>query len=186
MALQQMRIHGNSVVMQFPGGKHVSPYTHGSQMDGVFDDTGRHIEWSDVVGLHDVDGVTFRGRRDNINFFFASVPTPALREDAAVTSAWGTYLRAKLTRVLIRFSTHEGVWIRRMRVFDGARDLMYPFEGGPRLTGPHSNDWVVNVNYFENPNPPEIFTGVCVVFDVKFDNDGDITFNSVGCDFLLS
>jgi hypothetical protein len=203
MALQQVWIHGNNVVMRFPGGKGDpmgSPYTPGHQMNGVPTiDSGSSapglIEWSDVVGLHGPEGVTFRGRGgQTTNQFFACVPTPAAQEDAAMTPTWGTYLRAGLARVLLRFKSDPGiVTITRMRVFDGANDYQYPFPRmssamGLGLTGDYSNTWLENINYFPNHNPlplSPLYTGVCIVFDVLFSAEGNITFNSVGCDFHL-
>ena len=176
MARQSMYIHGNSVVMEFPGGKGDpvgSPHTPTHQMNGVFDAEG-HIEWSDVVGLRRPGGVTFRGRAGQNNRFYACVPTPSWRDN----------VRATLARVAVKFKADPGVNIIGMLVTDGADVVPFPFP--PLVLGAdHSRSWDVNVNFFDTDHPPAILSGVAVVFDVSFATEGDITFCCVGCDFIV-
>ena len=178
MPRQAIYVHGNAVAMRFPGGKGDptgSPHTASHQMNGVFDrEIGGRIEWSDVVGLHRPHGVTYTGREHQTNTFFAVVPTPVWRDD----------VRAKLARVAVKFASDPGVSITGIHVSDGARDI--PFAFPPmRLGGDHSLTWEPNVNFFEHPSPPDIESCVCVVLDVSFDREGDITFCAVGCDFIV-
>jgi hypothetical protein len=178
MPRQAIYVHGNAVVMRYPGGKGDptgSPHTPNHQMNGVLDrDTGCKTEWSDVVGLHGPRGVTFAGRNRQTNTFYAVVPTPVWRDD----------VRAKLARVAIKFASDPGVVITGIRVSDGARDIPFTFPT-MRLGGDHSRDWEPNVNFFDNPSPPEIESCVCLIFDVSFDREGDITFCALGCDFIV-
>jgi hypothetical protein len=178
MARQAMYIHGNAVVMRYPGGKGDpvgSPHTAGRQMNGVVDpDTRTRIEWSDVVGLHTEAGAIFTGRTNQINRFYASIPTPVWRDD----------VRAKLARVAVLFSTTSGVNITGIRVFDASVQIPYGFPP-MSLGGNHCESWDANVNYFDHPNPPDIRSCVCIEFQVLFANEGDIKFCSVGCDFIV-
>jgi hypothetical protein len=187
MERQSVFVHGNAIVMQYPGGKGDpigSPHTPGHQMNGVSDpgEGGRRIEWSDILGLRSVSGVTFRGRRDQRNTFFVAVPTPAWREPVPNPTREG--VRAKLARVAVNFSAEPGVDIEALTVSDGPNVVPFPFpDDGVR--GYHSHTWERGINYFEPADPPEIGSCVCLAFRVYFGNEGDIQFNSVGCDFLV-
>jgi len=171
-----MWIHGNAVVMRFPGGKGDpggSPHTDTHQMNGVFAAEG-HIEWSDVVGLHRDGGVTFRGRASNSNTFMVPVPTPVLRDGA----------RASLAMVGIKFRMDPGVRVSALRVFDGPTDIGLPFPGMGIPPGDHRFTWIENINWFNHPGHT-IDSCVCLNFDVAFDREGDVEFCAIGCDFNL-
>lgn len=177
MARQAMWVHGNAVVMRFPGGKGDpigSPHTRGRQMNGVWDTAG-HIDWSDIVGLHRDAGVTFRGRAGNSNTFMVAVPTPV----------WRDGVRARLAMVGIKFKTDPGVTFTGLRVSDGPRDIGFPFPPMRGVGGAHCDTWDENVNWFNHPSQPEIESCVCINFDVSFDREGDVTFCAVGCDFIV-
>jgi hypothetical protein len=143
-------------------------------MNGVTDTAG-NIHWSDIVGLHRDGGVTFRGRAGNTNTFMVAVPTPVWRDGA----------RARLALVGMKFKTDPGVTFSGLRVFDGARDIGFPFPPMRGVGGDHCLTWEQNINWFNHPSQPEIETCVCVSFDVSFDREGDVTFCAVGCDFIV-
>ncbi len=177
MARQSMFVHGNSVVVKYPGGKGDpigGPHTGGHQMNGVSLNGEGRIEWSDVVGLRDVIGARFRGRNNQTNTFYASVPTPVYRDN----------VRARLARVAVNFSADPGVVIEGITVSDGARALPFPFPP-MALGGSHCNTWDANVNYFDHPSPPEIRSCIGLGFHVRFAEEGDIQFCVIGCDFLV-
>lgn len=187
MPRQSLFVHGSAVVMKYPGGKGDpigSPHTSGHQMNGVLEGRTR-IEWSDIVGLRDVMGVTFRGRDSQTNTFLVAVPTPVYRYEPPDTR---TAVRAKLARVAVNFHADPGVTIQRISVFDGARPIAFPFPP-MALGGNRSSTWDPNVNYFDHPAPidglPQISSCVGVGFDVLFANEGNIQFNVVGCDFIV-
>jgi hypothetical protein len=171
MARQAMWVHGNAAVVQYPGGKGdpvPGNHTPGHQMNGVWD-SGRHIEWSDVVGMHRGPGATFRGRAGNTNFFHFSIPSPC----------WRDGVRARLLMVGVKFDSSPCVIIRQIHLFDGA--IMLP-GFSPNVEGP-GDSWVPDRNYFVLPNPPELYGGLGVSFEVSFEQEGDITFYCVGADF---
>ena len=144
-------------------------------MNGVLAAEG-NIEWSEVVGLPGHDGMRFRGRRAQANWFYAAIPTPNLRDDVTTTSQWMSERRARLARVMVRYATDPEVTISGMRVFDGDRDTGFPFPSLP--SGP-------NFSFFEHPTPPEVGSCICVEFHVEFNAEGTILFSSVGCDFII-
>lgn len=79
MARQAIWVHGNAVVQRFSGGSGISPHVPAHQMDNVLE-SNRHTEWTDVVGMHRDNGVTFRGKANNTNTFHVSIPTPSWRD----------------------------------------------------------------------------------------------------------
>jgi hypothetical protein len=177
--IQSMYIHGSAVMLEYPGGKGDpigSPHSPHHQMDGVWDDEAVSlVEWSDVVGMRRPQGATFRGRRDNRNRFVAAIPTPT----------WHNGTFCALRRVALRCQIDPGLTISALQVFDGSRHVDWPFPGMGIPAGDHSLGWVQNINFFDRADGPQIQSGVCIAFDVRFDRDGNITFNAVGCDFEI-
>jgi hypothetical protein len=186
MPIQSIYVHGNTVTMRFPGGKGDpvgSPHTPSHQMNGATDpETRIPVEWSDIVGLRGLQGVTFRGRSGQTNAFYAVISTPVYRDENAALR--GDEVRARLARVGVKFNATSGVNITGMRIADGARQIPFPFPP-MSLGGDHSLTWDQNVNYFDHPAPPAIESCVCVEFQVRFSSEGNITFSAVGCDFVV-
>jgi hypothetical protein len=184
-----MFIHGNAVVVKYPGGNGLvgSPHTAGHQMNGVNEQNSR-INWSDIVGLRDVSGATFTGRENQTNTFFAAIPTPVWRAEGNDTRNGN---HAKLARVVVNFTTQPDVLIDKIHVSDGPRMVPFSFPLGGRavgyLTGEHSHTWQENTNYFDYPDAerPTITSCVGIAFEVLFRKQGDIQFNVIGCDFLI-
>ncbi len=186
MAIQSIYVHGNTIAMRFPGGKGDpvgSPHTATHQMNGATDtETRIPVEWSDIVGLRGLQGVTFRGRSGQTNAFYAVISTPVYRDENAALR--GDEVRARLARVGVKFNATSGVNITGMRIADGARQIPFPFPP-MSLGGDHSLTWDQNVNFFDHPAPPAIESCVCVEFQVRFSSEGDITFCAIGCDFIV-
>jgi hypothetical protein len=168
MARQAMWVHGNAVTLCYPGGGGISPYTPNRQMN-MAQESGNWIAWTDIVGLHRDEGVTFRGRFNATNKFMVSIPTPCWRDGA----------RAMLVMVGVIFESDVHVQITRIQVHDGRRQIKdIPMSN---LSG-NRPDLIGNVNRFDFPGI-EVFFGLNVTFDVFFSQEGNITFNAVGVDF---
>ncbi len=180
MIRQEMYIHGNAVTMRFPGGNGVvwSPHTEGSGMNGV-----GGVAWSDIVGLHQDFGVTYRGRAGQHNFFMVAIPTPCRRRDNGVLH------QALLDEVGFTFESDEGVEIQQVGVFDNrghVTDLpirsLDPSLHPPSLGGLNP-DFVLNRTLFAI-NPTAV-TAVALTFKVFFAQEGNITFFCAGATFQV-
>ena len=177
MARQSVFVHGNAVVMRFPGGKGDpvgSPHTSGHQMNGV-----NSVEWSDVVGFHQDFGVTFRGRRGQKNQFMVAIPSPS-----RLDGPHGFVEGASFT-----FSSDAGVLIKAVHLFDNRSPLLdlpillnplMTHVGDEGLSGDHSQ-FVDNVNSFVFAGHD--ITAVGMTFDVDFQVEGNITFFCAGATF---
>jgi hypothetical protein len=170
MPRQSIWVHGTATVAQFVGGIAItSPGTPGHEMQQV-----DRQSWTDIVGLPASDGMKFRGQAGKTNTFMIPIPTLVYRDG----------VRARLARVALKFVAESGVNIIALRIADGAREL--PFGFPPMsLGGDHSLTWDANVNYFENPAPPDIDTSVCIIVEVRFSQEGNITFCAAGCDVIV-
>jgi hypothetical protein len=166
-----MWVHGNAAQLQYPGGAGLvnSPNTPGHTMDQA-QEGGQGRPWTDIVGLPTGPGKTFRGRGGNDNWFHFSIPTPCWRD--------GT--RAELVMVGLLFTSDTAVPITGIMLFDGPRAV--PFElPSMNLSGRHV-DLVGNVNRFDFA-PQAMYYGLGISVNVRFTQDGQITFHTVGGDF---
>ena len=170
MTRQAMWVHGNAVVLRFPGGAGLSPYTSGHRMDGVLDG-GSHAAWTDITGMHRDGGVTFRGIGGNTNSFQVSIPTPCWRE----------FVRARLLMVALLFTSDAQAIINGIRLFDGPNQMPFSFTS-MNISGAHLG-LNSNVNRFDLPTPMNILWGLGITIDVNFTQDGEITFHALGADF---
>ena len=167
MARQAIFVHGNIVLPQFSGGAGAipSPHTGGSQMDNV---NGR--PWSDVLGARDPGGVTFRGRPNNRNTFFAPIAIPIWRDGR----------HAQVARVAVGYSADAGATITLIQAHDGHR-LAWQSEA-VGLSGPQCDTWDLRTTFFDI-NPLRTLTkGLGLSFHVSFTADANITFCWVGCE----
>ena len=141
-------------------------------MDGVEDAALRtRIEWTDVVGYPGDNGITFTGRPNQTQRFYAPITTPCWRDDSG---------RAHLAMVGFLFTSDDHVPITQAQVFDGRdHSVDLPIEA---ISGPHVT-LVENVNRFDLAAPPAINWGIAVAFSVSFNGEGSITFHAVGADF---
>jgi len=175
MAIQAMWVHGNNVVAERVGGGNVSSPGPFANVDGV--------PWSDVVGLRQGWGCTYRGKANQGNWFHFTLPTPCWREG----------VRAKLQRVFILFRLFDAeARITSVHVWDGPNRLIaWDFGRAQGLRGDRSNQiyWGTNLdnaNSCEFRNPPEIHFGVVVCVYVDFGpREGNVLFTSAGGDFIV-
>jgi hypothetical protein len=168
-----MWIHGNTAVAQFVGGLNfTSPGTGGHEVTQV---GGQH--WTDIVGLPQGPGKIFRGRQQTDNFFHFCIPTPVILNDR----------RLRLERVFVLFSSDPDVQVMRVTVFDGARAIdVSAMPTG--VSGRHDGtgglaDLQENITLHRVESRPEIFFAVGISVQVRFSQEGNITFTAAGADF---
>lgn len=168
MPIQQIFVHGNSVWAE-------TPLDQLAKVDGV--------HWSDLLGRAANDGRTFRGfpgARPN-SAFHVSIPTPAWRSPGAVLDQGGTH--AKLLRVGFKLSADPDVIVNQLTVSRGA-DVVGTISG--LSVGGIATGWQQNINYFLVPGQPDTYDGINIRFQVRFGREANITFHSIGADFLVS
>lgn len=138
------------------------------------------VGWTDVVGLRQSGGATFRGKAGTDNWFHVPIATPVIIA--------GT--RAKLTQVWVMFqcgdpaatiAQNAGANLTDVHVWDGPNRIQK--FGGVKLFGEHRfklND--TNVLH-KLPAPIDIFFGVEIAVHIVFSKDQTVTFASAGADF---
>jgi len=95
----------------------------------------QHIPWSDIVGLRQGFGATFRGKQNHDNWFHFSIPTPVLvpvfhsEPGRGYDKPYGQ--RVRLERVFVLFQNEvtqvhglsgAKAWITQVHVWDGAQN----------------------------------------------------------------
>ena len=185
MALHAMWVHGNTAVVQFPGGAGPE-FSDRHRMDQV-----DHRAWTDIVGLHSGRGVTFRGQGDggDVNFFHFSVPTPVIVPSNPNPGGE----RIRLRTVFVLFESDEFVELQQVQVFDGPNELSVSMDRPSGASGRHDGsnpdrlaDLVAGITMFPINQMPEIFWGVGITVKVGFGRPGNITFMAAGADFFVN
>ena len=99
-----------------------------------------------------------------------SIPTPC----------WRDGVQARLRMVGFTFSSDAPVSVIGGRVFDADRQLDVDIPGVPPG---RQTRLVPNVNRFDFSRDIPVLIAICVILDVRFTDEGDITFHAVGADF---
>jgi hypothetical protein len=166
MPLHASWIHGNAFAPQEPGGGNIASPGPLLQVDGV--------PWSDVCGLRQGWGVTFRGKGGEQVWFHASVPTPVIEGS-----------RVRLDKVFVLYRIEEWAQIEEVTVWDGRTNAI-PFRD-LNWTGTHDErldaDNTLDLNGAAPTDGPPILWGVGVSVLVNFGRDANITFAAAGGDF---
>lgn len=167
MAIHTLFTHGAAVVAEKAGGGSVTSPGPLTQVGGV--------PWSDVLGLPQGFGKTYRGKRDSQVWFHAAVPTPA---------QIGSQL-AVLNQVLIQGLLASGARLISLHCWDGGTNINRL--NGLNITGDLRGDFVSGRNSFDIRNPDGSFhrmiLGLCVCMEIHFDLEADVRFDSIGAAF---
>jgi hypothetical protein len=179
MARHATWIHGNSAVIQFPGGAGLE-FTDRSRMDQV-----EHHAWTDVTGLHRGPGETFRGNGGNANWFHFSIPTPVIVPTPRAPGGD----RTRLETVFVLFQSDPFVELQEIAAFDGPNALSVAMNRPSGASGRHDgtnglSDLVSGITAFPIDDKPEIFWGLGISVKVGFGQTGNITFTAAGADFF--
>jgi hypothetical protein len=141
-----------------------------------------NIRWTDVVGLRQSGGTTFRGQNGASNWFHVPIATPVIVND----------VRAKLVQVFVMFqcgdpaatfATNAGANVSDVHVWDGGTRIK---QFGPfNLFGEHRFRLDTSNIFKMGTPPPDIFFGLELAIHVNFSADQTITFSSAGADFQV-
>jgi hypothetical protein len=126
---------------------------------------------TDIVGLHQGWGQTWRGRSGTANWFHVGVPTPVIVDD----------VRLRLQRVMILFAAGVSCDLTNVHVWDGPNRIQTfgPFA----ITRNHFGGLDAS-NTFNAPANPLVFWGVGISVLIRFNTAANITFYSAGIDFV--
>lgn len=182
---QAIWVHGNAVRPQWVGDPPL-PQVQGTKLDRS---TGG-VPWTDIVGLPEGPGTTFRGRTPvgfggarvvpvPSAFFHFSIPTPVFLEGAD----------AQLIRAFVLYRTDVEFGVQEVHLFDGPNIIASPaVSARPRLDTSGANgrsDLIAGVTMFEVPGAPLMTWGLGISVGVGFPWDGgQITFTAAGADFF--
>ncbi len=140
-----------------------------------------NIAWTDIVGLRQSGGATFRGESGGDNWFHVPIATPVIVND----------VRAKLAQVFVMFLCGDpkgdvvsaGANITNIHVWDDPNRI-HQF-GAFKLFGEHRFRLDTD-NTFKMPAPlRDIVFGIEIAVRVTFTVDQSVTFASAGADFIV-
>lgn len=168
--MPSMWIHGNTAIAQFVGDTSPGvPRNQTTQVNGQ--------AWTDIVGLPQGPGKIFRGKQQTENFFHFCIPTPVILNDR----------RVRIDRVFVLFASDPDVQVTKVYVFDGPKAIdISAMPAG--VSGRHDGtgglaDLQDNITRHAVESRPEIFWGVGISVQVRFSQEGNITFTAAGADF---
>jgi len=187
----EMWVHGNSVIVQYPGGEGLSPFTPGHRMINAPhpDNIRETVPWSDLLGVRSAKGATFKGAfgvpsQHNSNWFHFSIPSPAIFPQLTA----GNHLEITVNHISLYYATtDEHVTIEEIAVHDGG--INYPVHGieGTRLYGDHSlvaddrNHWYIDPITMRLGRAHGVLISARVLFDVN----GEITFTAAAIHYQV-
>lgn len=128
------------------------------------------ISWTDIVGLRQGGGVTWRGKGGTSNWFHISVPTPVIDDD----------VRVRLERVFVLFSIDRWAQVQSVHVFDGPYRIA-TFDG-LGISGNHSGNIDPNNNWAIS-GAPEVRWGIGITVGMEFGQEANLYFSGAGADF---
>src|SRR5262245_30414760 len=185
MAQYSVWVHGNAARPQWVADQATLP-VEAIRTDGA---KGR-IPWSDIVGLPQRDGMTFRGRgrfaaastaQPPSIFFHLPLPTPV--------AAAGK--RAKLLKVFVLWKAVNAT-LQELYVYDGPKmahevPKLEAKDGldGSTITNDVTVALVEGVTSFSVTTQPEVLFGLDICVGFGFARDGQITFTAAGADFEI-
>jgi len=142
------------------------------------------VAWSDVLGLRQSGGATFKGKVGTSNWYHVPIATPVIVAG----------VRAKLVQVFVMFQCGSqaavtnnnadlaGCNITDVHVWDGPTRIQTfgPF----KLFGDHRTRLDTSTMH-KLPTPVDIHWGIDLAVQVSFTQDEAVTFVSAGADFML-
>jgi hypothetical protein len=167
-------IHGNAIVAERVG-------------DGALAQLGG-VPWSDIVGMPQGWGKTYRGKGDQLNWFHAAIPTPGFTFPTVAHPEGAAFNTAHLAEAYIFFNSRDGCFISDIHFWDG-NDVIQLLEH-QHIAGDHPRE-EVGVNTFtpRDPRFPDglhiMAAGLGISVGVHFPREADITFFSAGAQFEI-
>jgi hypothetical protein len=169
MAMETYFIHGNAVIPEQAGGGNINS-------PGPLNSVGS-IPWTDVLGLPQGPGRSYRGKEGQHVWFHAAVPTPVLTQS----------VRTELQDVFVLFRADAGCSLESVHVFDGP-DRIAPMDGF-NSQGDHLRSTIPGQNAFAPREPDGIALhvmrfGLGISMLIRFDREASILFASAGANFI--
>jgi hypothetical protein len=181
--------HGNAARVQFPGGAGPSPSSSGHAMDAVetgtpFSARGSDRPWTDVVGLPEGPGVSFRGKLRSENFFHFAVPTPVV-VPSSDTSLKGVFVDAISVLWATRSAQLTHLWYFNGR--HGHPEInTADFSGGTPPDGDFTVGLRAGINHFRLPEAVFVGQGIGISVKVVFNgSDSVVTFTGAGIHYQI-
>ena len=174
-------IHGNAIVAErVGGGASIGPISAGP-LTAIHSSEGP-VWWSDITGLPQGWGKTYRGKADQLDWFHAAIPTPSF----TFPPGDGSFHVARLQTAFIFFNAGEGCFISDIHFWDGI-DAIQLLQN-QNITGNHPRE-EVGVNTFNpldtNGAMHPMNAGLGISVGVHFRSEADITFFSAGAEFEM-
>ena len=170
MSMQAMWVNGNTVVPE----RTAKAEPLGT--DGPLTDIPG-VPYSNLLGFRQGWGTTFRGKDNHSNWFHFSIPTPAVHEGG----------RVYITQAAVLYRTDPQVTVTDVHVWDGVNRIFT----SPPLTGTSGrhdgergfDDLREGITKWRIDYPDIIRWGVGISVNVRFSDEGSITFIGAGIDF---
>ncbi len=178
MAIQAMWVPGYVAKMEMIGG---SAFADGRPMQNV-DGIGS----TDLVGFATGNGIRFRGKANQGNWFHFPIPTPEWRDDRPSGQQ-----HARVIRVFVLFKLfEESARLKSVHVWTGppnhrryTKDVNV---AGDRSTGIDWSGDPMNANTWPVDGEPVAGYGLGISVYVHFGNrDGDVLFTAAGAHFRV-
>ncbi len=167
MALYTLFAHGTAVVAENAGGANISSPGPMTNVGG--------IPWTDVLGLPQGFGKTYRGKSGSSVWFHAPVPTPAQIASQIVV----------VDDVFILALLGGGARLTSIHCWDGGTNINRI--DNQSITGDLRGNLVSGRNTFDVRNTDGSFhrmsLGMCVCMLIRFDVEAEVRFESVGASF---
>lgn len=163
--------HGISVVPETAGGSNITSPGPLTSVSG--------IAWTDVLGLPQGFGKTFRGKSNQSVWFHAAVPSPALIAGRIVM----------LRDIMLSLALDGGCRLDQVHVWDGGTNVTrLGLSNALGLIGDLRGDFVTGRNRFDIRNGDNSYhrvtLGIGVSMLVRFEQESNVRFDAVGASFL--
>lgn len=161
MTTQSSWIHGVAVKPEFVGDEYFVPVEY----------DGTKYAYTELVGLPQGPGGTWRGRAGTTSWFHVALPTPTLVDGAPVS----------LTKLTVAFKTEEGAFLGNVHAWDGANRIVA--ESGLQLQGAHNGTDGNEAAAFALDQPQPVTCGLIVSLSIQFENEAEVQISGVGGEF---
>jgi hypothetical protein len=132
-----------------------------------------NVPWSDIVGLKEGFGITYRAEDGKGNWFHVSIPTP--------TVSAGT--KAKLNKVYALYAIDTWALLKAVDIYDGPK--LVKRINGLSFTGNHSGGIDLQNTFDASVNDITFGIGISLLMECAPGLDANISFTGAGAEFDL-
>src|SRR5215510_2042719 len=170
MATLRSFVHGNAFVAEKVG-------ESSGPLAVIHDSIDESVPLSDVVGMPQGWGRTYRGKTGQANWFHVAIPTHSF--------AFISEQKLELKKIFLLFDAMDDCYIDQVHVWDGG-ELMFVI-AFVKITGDHRRIFEPDINSFEldryrykTEGTKDVKTGVGISVHVNFPREANIVFYSAG------